>query len=275
MRRTPGWIGLLCLLIGLTAAATGQQKKEDLSFRDQAMLAKVLFQYREHKTLSQTVRGKMSITADDVDISADIAGNVKMAQPNLLFYETKITFFGKDKQGQAITNGKTIWEFDADGNQYTERPFTIAAKTEDKFTDWLTDRANADLTPILFLEAASGKMFDLPKGASQSIEVKDYPTQALEGRSVYVVPVPIKEKNAKGQATLYVDTESLLVQRCRFQLTLPPEKNGPKKLKVDFILDYSDIKTDEVFDENTFIFTPPDGAKKVKAVKSVFDRAFE
>lgn len=275
MRRVK-WTGLLLILALMIPVASGAQQTKAQKFRDEAMLAKLLLKYREFKTLTQTVQGKMQVKMDGVAFAADIHSVVQMGQPNRFRFDTKIAFFGKERQGTTYSNGETVWEWDEDGKQYSEQPFSPIAKNEDKFTDWLMSRTNADLTPLLFLQAANSKGLGLPPGASKSIEVRDYPTKQVEGRAMYVIPVPINEADGtKGMASLYVDPQDMLVYRCRFQIRPPREKKGPKNLTVDYILNFAEISPNAELTDEAFTFTPPEGAKKVKAVKPVFDRAFD
>lgn len=270
------WMRFASLTVALALIGSARPATSDTQeFRDSMMLAKLLLKYREGKTMTQNVTGKMTVNADGVTVTAELQTTVHMAQPNRFRFESKITALGQEKHGLTISDGKTVWELDSDAKQYSKQPFQEIGKNEDAFTDWLTGRSGADMTPILFLAGASGKSLGLTSEAGKSIEVKDYPVKEIEGRKMYLIPVPINEKTVKGQATLYVDVEDMLVHRCRFQLTPPSEKNGPKNLSVEFVLNYDKIQVNDTLPDETFTFTPSEDVKKVKEVKSAFDRAFD
>src|SRR5438445_734849 len=67
------------------------------TFRDMAMLAKVMLKYRGLKSLSQSVHGKMTINADGVILTADLSTTVRLAQPDRFLLDSTVTFGGSAK----------------------------------------------------------------------------------------------------------------------------------------------------------------------------------
>jgi outer membrane lipoprotein-sorting protein len=260
---------------------TGKAKsavQADNTFRNNLMLAKVLARYRGMKSLEQSVKGKVIINAEGIKINADFTSMVRLAQPNKFKIVSKINFFGEEKHGTVISDGTTVWDLDEDSKQYSERPVAEITKDEDKFTDWLMDRGGLDLTMIFFLEAASAKSLGLPKDLGNSIQVNSYPTKVVDGVPMYVIPVHIDKKKAKGSGgsvTLYVDTKDLLVRRLRYSVVTATTKEDPKSAQVEFVFFHDAIKPEAQIPDDGFSFTAPADATKVKEVKPVFDRAFD
>ncbi len=274
--RKAGIGGLMLTLVLMGQAAWGQKPAEDISPRAEAMLAKLLLKYRQYKTFAQTMHGKINVTADGVKISADMQTTIRMAQPNRFRIESVVDFFGTQQHGLSVSDGKTAWEWNADGQEYSEQPLTELVKNEDKFTHWLIDRTGADVTPAFFMEAASGHILGITPDAEASISVEDYPKTDVDGHPMYRIPMPIDETDGtRGTATLYVDPTDMLVHRCRFVMKSPQGKEDAKDLNVEMVFTYDEIKLNPEFSDSLFTFTPPDGAKKAEMVKTAFDRAFD
>jgi hypothetical protein len=241
-----------------------------------AMLAKTLLKYRGLKTFSQTTKGTMEIQAAGVTITAKYSTKVQMAQPNRFRVETTLSFFGQEARGVAICDGKTVWDFDPEAEEYSAQPLEKLAVKGKRENDWLMDRAGMDFGMMFFFEFAQGKMFDLPRGIENSIEIRDYPTRMVDGLPTYVIPVPIpKESGQKGSAVIYAGASDLLIRRCRLNLSGVKDKPGDEGLQVSFTVFHSNLKPNAEIDEETFHFSPPEDAKKVNKVDPVFTRAFD
>lgn len=255
--------------IGATPASA------DKSLRDEAMAAKLFAVYHDFKTLKQTVSGKMEIDVDGVKITVKITSALTLAQPNRFRIETTAELGDRKQRGVAVSDGKTVWEADPETGEYSEQTFASISANEDKLCDWLSERATADMTPMLFLAAAGAKSLGVDLRVLKTFEVKDYPTQSINGKDLYVVPLALDKKPGGPKVTLYVTPDDMLVRRCRY--AVPPVKD-PKTgttSKAAFVLNYSDIVTDKDVDAAAFTFEPAEGAKKVKRVKTATDRVFE
>jgi outer membrane lipoprotein-sorting protein len=241
-----------------------------------AMLAKTLLKYRSLKTLSQETKGTMEIQASGLTFAARYSTKLQMAQPNRFRVETTISFFGQEAKGISVSDGKTVWDFDPEAKEYSAQPLEKLAVKGKRENDWLMDRAGMDFGMMFFSEMGQGKMFDVPKGIENSIEVKDYPTRMVDGLPTYVIPVPIpKESGQKGSAVIYAGASDLLIRRCRLNLSGVKDKPGEEGLQVSFTVFHSSLKPNVEIDEETFHFSPPEDAKKVNKVDPVFTRAFD
>ncbi len=265
---------ILAVALALTAgtlpsAGTAGQSPS----REQMMCASVVLKYQGMKTLAQTVTGALLVDVGCDSTKASFTSSVQLAQPNRFRIETTVKFLDKETKGGLASDGKSVWMWDADKNQYSQQPWSAFGENADKVSDWLFDHAGPDVVNTLFLQAAGGQNLGLPRGADKLLEVKDYPTTEIDGRPMYVVPIQMGKARgkAKEKAALYVDANDLLVRRWRV-VTAKQEQEGLTRVNMVFF--YSQIKTNAELPVETFTFTPPAGAKKVARVQPAVDRAF-
>jgi len=280
---------LIVALAGILMAggkATAQKpdsKDEKPLTKETAMLAKVFFKYHGMDALSQKLHGKMTLHMGEVDIKVDFESTLISAQPNQFRIVSKVTFLGEEKHGTVYSDGKSVWDWDEDAKQYSVQPFEPIIKDSDKFTGWVMDRAGVDMTLIFFLQAANYDALKLPKGIEKmnlesAIEIKNYPTQEIDGTKMYLVPVPKDGKKGgklEGAVTLYVDAKEMLVRRMQMNIKFDDDKNSKDKSSMEMLVTYDAIKSDTKLTDQDFTFTPPADATKVDLVKPVFSRAFD
>ncbi len=266
------WV-LLAVALAAVPVVVGAQTGE--SFRDQAMIGRVLLKYRSLKTLTQTVTAHWTVGQQGVEIPISGTFTVQMAQPNRFRIEGKMSALGAETSGLTVCDGKTVWEYDAKTKQYSEQPLEAVAKDPDKFADWMMDWLPGEITNLLFLQSAGGLPFGTMQGAEQAIKVRAYPSRLLDGRSVYAIGVDVNEKGTRGRAVVFADTSDLLVRKVRYNLGV--DTKGKKKeaaMRVEMSYFYSNIAANPNVPDSAFIFTLPEGAEKVQAVKPIIDRVF-
>ena len=265
------------------AQKPGKKKTDTPITRESAMLAKIFFKYHDMEALSQKIHGKMIIHTGGLTIDVDIESTVTASQPNKFHIASKVNFLGDEKRGSVFSDGKNIWDVDEDAKEYSLLPADSVIKDSDKFTDWLMDRVGMDMTLLFFLKAANSDDFGVPKGVEKAeldkmLDVKNYPTKEVDGTKMYLVPVPLDEKDPtkKGQVmVLYVDTKDFLIRRISLKMKIGDEKDPKDKDSMEMVMNYDAIKPGVKVTDGDLTFLPPDGTKKVEMVKPVFSRAFD
>lgn len=138
-----------------------------------------------------------------------------------------------------VTDGKTIWEYFADSNEYTERPGGVKD---------ILDRLSKD-------DVATWAAFFIADQFKSAKNVTLGAKRAISG-------VPTTEvkftADAKGKTvSLYIDTKTGLARAASFSV---PGANGPQEVLVLA----KDLQVNGAFAEGTFAFNAPAGAKKVE-----------
>jgi|GEM_PF-3033614 len=282
--------GLLIVALAGTLIAGGKataqkpdSKDEKPLTKETAMLAKVFFKYHDMNALSQKIHGKMTLRIGEAEYKVDFESTLISAQPNKFRIVSKVTLQGEEKHGTVYSDGKSVWDWDEDAKQYSMQPFEPIIQNMDDFAGWVVNRSGLDMTLLFFLKAASPDTFKLPKGVEKmnlesALEIKNYPTQEIDGTKMYLVPVPLDEKDAeeKGEScTLYVDAKDMLVRRMQMILKWGNDKDPKYKGGLEMMMTYDAIKSDTKPTEKDFTFTPPADATRMDLVKPVFSRTLD
>ncbi|KAA0226279.1 MAG: hypothetical protein AKCLJLPJ_02065 [Fimbriimonadales bacterium] len=138
-----------------------------------------------------------------------------------------------------VTDGKTIWEYFADSNEYTERPGGVKD---------VLDRLSKD-------DVAAWAAFFI---ADQFKSAKNVTLGAKRNVSGVATSEVKFTADAKGKTvSLYIDTKTGLARAASFSI---PGANGPQEVLVLS----KDLQVDGSFAEGAFTFNAPAGAKKVE-----------
>jgi hypothetical protein len=239
------------------------------------MIAKVLAKYQALPALSQKVSGTMSIFTEGVDIKATFKTHMQMARGNRFKVDASVTFAGTTVNGTVVSDGKTVWDVDNDAKTYSEQEFEQVNGGNSVFTDWMFDRAAVDMAMLAFLDASGFPGFKGVDPSKLGINVKNYPTQTVNGRKQYVVKVPVEITSENGQkvdARFYVDAKDLLIRRAIYKIA---QKTGDgKSMRIEFAMQYTEIRPAARASAVDFQYTAPDNFQQVAEIKGAFDRAF-
>lgn len=260
------------LWVPATAAPRSSQKRSargaaGKAIREPAALLAVEKHYLSLKSLSQTVDGRVDIAGRGDQATATISGKVEIARPGKFRLDMTLNFFGEDRHVVIVSNGRTVTEYDPDDHVYTEQPLSNFGGKADKLGEWFTSRT-FDASIPLFL--AAGK--DTGE-ANTSYQVG---TGSIDGQ-----PVTVVSMRSKGRAgstlplKLYLDMKDKLIRRFSLTTPLPASKTGGVSLTLSLTSNYVDIDTEINLPDDTFEFSAPDGARRVPAVRSIIQRAFD
>ena len=241
---------------------------------DQVMLTKMMAKYASHRQLSYQTAGKMIITAKGMLVTITFNTTARLAAPNLCRISSQVGFMGRQFEGVLACNGLKVWEFDPQSLQYSEA-MVLPEGTAKLFTnDYFMDRAGMDFALLFYLQVMDKKLFDVPTG-DIGLEVRDFPTQEVDGKAYYVIKIPVPEaKTQDGYVTVYLDPQDLLIRRSHMKISTPSGNEGEPPLEVDFTVDYANIQS-EPANPADFEYAPPLGAAQVEALPPVFKRAFK
>lgn len=252
-------------------AALPAPQKTPTKQQHEAMLAKVIFRAKALPAVSYSVKGTMAINTQGIALTANFSTAVNARKDGAFKVNSTVSFAGQTTRGTAVSNGKTVWDINLDSKEFSEKPSEPASFGGD-FANWAMDRAGIDLVLLALGDTTGISVKDLL--AARSITVKNYPTEMVNGRRMYRIPVTSlgKSEGLKGgRAEVLADAATMDIHR----LTLNINTNdGGSPTKVVFTFNYSPLKQMKEADDALFAFVPPEGFTKSEVVNGAFARAF-
>lgn len=223
--------------------------------------------YAGFKSLSEDIQGRLSVVAPGDSVNADLEGSAQMAHGNKLRLEMTVTFFAADHHVLIVSDGRKVWEYDADDHTYTERPIAEVAKTPEAFAEWVAQRTG-DISTALFMLAGHPEPKRSTKHSEHAAE------RTVDGRPMLTLSAkgPIGA-GAIGTYTAYFDAKDLLFRR--FSVTGPLRKTHGVPLKLDVVFNYADVTPNADLPDDAFDFTPPEDARQVASIKPFLQRAMD